>query len=246
MRFGCGMPQGHSIEEGMSAQMSTEIRIVIIGAVGNCIDIQDAIVAGSRRDSSSNRRCIGYLDDDPQLAGKTIQGLPVLGPLEHIAQLDPDVLLICGIGSPRSFLGKRDLIESFSVADDRWISVVHPSATISPSAKIGLGVTILANVAVCANSVIGNHVMVLPNSVINHDCRIGDYSCLASGVSVSGSVAIGDQSYIGTGATVRDGIAIGRKSLIGMGSVVTKDIPAGVVVVGVPARIVRDIGRTGC
>ncbi|RFU85842.1 sugar O-acetyltransferase [Streptomyces triticagri] len=55
-------------------------------------------------------------------------------------------------------------------------------------------------------------------------------------------ITIGDNVWLGGGAIVLPGVTIGDDSVIGAGSVVTKDIPAGVVAVGNPARVIRSLG----
>lgn len=54
-------------------------------------------------------------------------------------------------------------------------------------------------------------------------------------------ITIGDNVWIGGGAIVLPGVTIGDNSVIGAGSVVTKDIPANVIAVGNPARVVRSL-----
>jgi maltose O-acetyltransferase len=55
-------------------------------------------------------------------------------------------------------------------------------------------------------------------------------------------IAIADNVWLGGGAIVCPGVSIGQDTVVGAGAVVTKDLPAGVVAVGVPARILREIG----
>jgi maltose O-acetyltransferase len=54
-------------------------------------------------------------------------------------------------------------------------------------------------------------------------------------------ITIGDNVWLGGGATVCPGVTIGESSVIGAGTVVTRDVPAGVLVVGVPGRVVREL-----
>jgi maltose O-acetyltransferase len=52
-------------------------------------------------------------------------------------------------------------------------------------------------------------------------------------------IAIGDNVWLGGGAIVLPGVTIGENTVVGAGSVVTRDLPANVVAVGNPARVVR-------
>jgi acetyltransferase-like isoleucine patch superfamily enzyme len=78
-------------------------------------------------------------------------------------------------------------------------------------------------------------------SYVAHDCRIGDYVTFAPGVKCNGHIVIHDFAYIGTGAVLKPGsygspLVIGEGAVIGMGAVVTKNVGAGEVVAGNPAR----------
>lgn len=78
-------------------------------------------------------------------------------------------------------------------------------------------------------------------SYIGHDCVIGDYVTFAPAVKCNGNVHIEDHAYIGTGAIIKQGtpnkpLVIGKGAVVGMGAVVTKSVPAGVTVVGNPAK----------
>ncbi|WP_353142290.1 NeuD/PglB/VioB family sugar acetyltransferase [Acinetobacter pragensis] len=81
-------------------------------------------------------------------------------------------------------------------------------------------------------------------SYVEHDCVIGDFVTFAPGVKCNGNIHIHDHAYIGAGAMIKQGtpdqpLVIGQGAIVGMGAVVTKSVPAGVTVVGNPARIVE-------
>lgn len=211
--------------------MKPKKKIIILGTGGTSKDILDLIF-------ELNHQCVGFLDDDNAKLGKSINGIKILGTLSE-AQNYPDTYFVNGIGSPASFLQKEKIITSTGLPLKRFITLIHPSSSISKSASLGVGVVIFQNVVISSNVKIGNHVVILPNSVIGHDDEVGDYATLASGVCLSGMVRVGKLCYLGTGSVVRESISIADESLVGMGSVVLEDIEKGSVYVGNPAKFLR-------
>ncbi|MDU2122606.1 MAG: sugar O-acetyltransferase [Clostridium celatum] len=93
----------------------------------------------------------------------------------------------------------------------------------------------------CAKITIGNNVWIGPNVGIYTPNHAFDSKERADGYERSLPIEIGDNVWIGGGVTIIGGVKIGKNSIIGAGSVVTKDIPAGVLVAGNPAKIIREI-----
>ncbi len=90
---------------------------------------------------------------------------------------------------------------------------------------------------------IGSHTMIGPNVTIataNHPIEPG---LRGRGLQYNKDVHIGENVWIGAGVVVVPGVTIGDNSVIGAGSIVTKDIPANVVAVGNPCRVLRQIGE---
>lgn len=76
---------------------------------------------------------------------------------------------------------------------------------------------------------------------IAHDFTVLDSNFHAiDGSRSAESVVIGDHVWIGTRVTVLKGVSIGNDAVIAAGSVVTKDVPAGSLAAGVPARVIRE------
>lgn len=107
--------------------------------------------------------------------------------------------------------------------------------------EIGEGAIFSPYTTLTSNIKIGRHFHCNIGSYVEHDCVIGDFVTFAPGVKCNGNVYIHDQVYVGAGAILKQGkpdkpLQIGRGAIIGMGAVVTKDVAAGAVVVGNPAR----------
>jgi sugar O-acyltransferase (sialic acid O-acetyltransferase NeuD family) len=214
--------------------------IVIFGTGGNCLDILDTIEELNRASGATVYRCLGFLDDDAAKLGREYHGARVLGPLSLAAKLEGAVF-VNGIGSPANFWRKPEIIARAGVPLERFETLVHPTASVSRFARLGRGTVIFQHVTVTLNVSIGDHVVVLPNTVVSHDDVIGDYACVAGGASISAGVRVGRASYVGAGSAIRGGVTIGDGALVGMGSVVLEDVAAGAVVVGNPARFLRDV-----
>ena len=121
------------------------------------------------------------------------------------------------------------------------INVIASNALQYDNITMGKGSIICGFVHLTSNIKIGKGFHANIYSYIAHDCVIGDFVTFAPRVSCNGNVHIEDHAYIGTGAVLRQGtpdkpLIIGKGAIVGMGAVVTKDVPAGVTVVGNPAR----------
>ena len=211
-------------------------KIVILGTGGNCVDILDTLNDINR--ISPTYECVGFLDDTPANWGKDLHGVRILGPLDSASKY-ADCFFVNGIGSPGNFWKKNAIISKTGVADDRFATIVHPTASVSRMATLGAGVVVFQNATITSKVRLGKHVIVLPNAVISHDNVIGDYTCITGGVCISGGVTIGHSCYIGTNSAVNGNVTIGDYCLVGMGSVVLKSVPANSVVVGAPAKFMR-------
>lgn len=130
----------------------------------------------------------------------------------------------------------QDGIQLWSIQADNVI--LMDQVTIAAGAALSPFVTITSNIK------IGKCFHANLYSYVEHDCVLGDFVTFAPGVKCNGNIHIEDHAYIGAGAIIKQGtpdqpLVIGRGAIVGMGAVVTKSVPAGVTVVGNPARIVE-------
>lgn len=193
---------------------------------GNALEALDCL--------GTSWRCVGFVDDTPEKQTSGAYGHRVV-PRTMLAEFSQASVLAVP-GSPTSYRTRRNVIEGLGIEPHRFARVIHPAARISPLAKVGHNVLIMAGVVITSNAVIGNHVCILPNTVVHHDVTIGDWSLIGSNVTVAGSVAIGENCYIGSGTSIMNGIRIGAGALAGIGSNVIREVAANARVVGNPAR----------
>ena len=121
------------------------------------------------------------------------------------------------------------------------LSIMHPRACVSHFSNIGAGLFVAAMGIVGPSVKMGLGGIVNHGAVVDHDCVIGDFCHIAPNATLGGEVHIGDGVLIGAGANVLPGIFIGENAVIGAGSVVTRDIGAGEVWIGVPAKKVKEL-----
>jgi len=116
------------------------------------------------------------------------------------------------------------------------VSFIHPWTSVCSDAVIGEGVQIMAGACISTRVRIGDQTIVNHMVNVDHECILGKGVHIAPGATLSGCVTIRDHTMIGAGATVLPNLTIEEDVIVGAGAVVTKDVGAGSVVAGVPAR----------
>lgn len=199
--------------------------VYLFGASGHGKVVKEILNANGVKEEA-------FVDDNPRVnecAGRKV--------LHDAKGLSPMIVSI-GVNKIRRIVVDRLIaIANAGGYPLKFVTAIHPSATVSPSARIGEGTVIMAGAVINADAVIGKHCIVNTGATVDHDCVIGDYCHVAPGVHVSGGTLIGEGTWIGVGACVIQCLNIGRDCMIGAGSVVVNDIPDGVTAYGNPCRV---------
>ncbi len=194
----------------------------IVGAGGLGREVLDACLA-------SGRDVAGFLDDSR--AGETVRDLAVRSP--DAPEVVAGASYVIGIADPDSRVRLAQLLDSRGLQPT---TVRHPSAQVAPETEVGAGCILLGNAYVSSSVTLGAHTQVQYNATVGHDAVLGDFVTVYPGANVSGSVQLAVRVSVGSGAVVLQGRALGERAFAGAGAVVTRDVPAGVIVTGSPAR----------
>lgn len=116
------------------------------------------------------------------------------------------------------------------------VTLIHPAAWIASNVSIGSGSQISAGAVIPAEAEIGRQCIINTNASVDHDCILGEGSEIAPGATLCGQVQLGVNAWVCAGATVLPNVKIGADAIVGAGAVVTRDVPDGVMIVGVPAK----------
>ena len=116
------------------------------------------------------------------------------------------------------------------------VTIIHPSAYISPNKNIGNGTVIFANAVVNTDAIIGSGCIINTGATIDHDCQLDDFVHISPGANIAGGVKIGARSWVGIGSSIIQEVVVASDVIVGVGSTVIHNISASSTVVGSPAK----------
>ncbi|MBF0159893.1 MAG: acetyltransferase [Magnetococcales bacterium] len=212
--------------------MKDNLSVLVLGGGGHAAVVVDALLR-----QRPDVQIIGLLDERPEQARQRTWPTEVLGGDEHLTRFDPQqIWLINGIGSIGMAAPRRQMFEQGKRLGYRFLTVIHPAATLADQVHLGEGVQIMAGAILQTGCFIDDNSIINTRASIDHDCHIGAHSHIAPGVTLCGHVSVGHESHIGAGAVIVQGLRIGARSIVGAGAAVLHHVADSHRVVGVPAR----------
>ena len=193
-------------------------RVIVVGAGGHARVCIEALL-------DSGFDVVGCVSRD----GAGVSGLPcrVLGRDEELVEL------AVGIGDNRT----RELITArCRAAGLAGVNAVSRFAMVSTAAELGIGVAVLPGAVVNPSAIVADGAIVNTRASIDHDVYVGPFAHVAVGASLAGGVTVGERALLGVGSCVVPLVRIGADAVVGAGAAVVRDVPAGALVLGVPAR----------
>ncbi len=133
---------------------------------------------------------------------------------------------------------KKRAVNRLKKRGAKFISLIHPTALIIPTAKIGEGVVICPHCLISDNAQLGDFVFVNTYSSCGHDVQVGKYCILSPYVALNGFVKLENEVFVGTHATVIPYKKVGFQAKISANSVVMRNVPSKCIVFGVPGKAI--------
>ena len=200
-------------------------RLLIVGGGLGAVQVLDSL---SRIEQ---QRATAIVDDNPDLSGKTLMGVPILGGQESIESLFKQNLFDAAVVSVSTSIAFRHkMADRLTQLNIPMANIIDPSARVQRNAVLGVGNVVLAYCHVGACTSIGNGNFLSPYVDVEHHCVVGDFCTFGPGVMMSSLVRIGARVKFGTGIFIEPKLAIGSDSVIGSGAILTRDIPPNSVV----------------
>ena len=211
-----GAPISNQVECFENAQ-----KVLIIGGSSHaktCIDILRHMKTFA---------IVGIIAGRDQSVGDEVFGVPVIGHDDDLRRYFEEGCRFCinAIGSAGNHSLRWEVYTRLKRQGFFLPNIIHPSATIEPTATIGESNQIMANSLVDSNSKLGNNCIVNAGAVISHDCTLHDNVHIAPGAILAGNVVVERNTLIGVNVAVYMGVRIGSNVIVPNGRVVNSDIP---------------------
>jgi UDP-N-acetylbacillosamine N-acetyltransferase len=215
-------------------------KVAVWGASGHSLVVDDIFRL------MGNHKVFGFLDDvNTDRYGTKFCQAYILGGQEQLDFLKLNEVhhLIVAIGNCRA---RQELAKLVEEKGFRLATAIHPQSIVAQDVIIGEGTVIVGGSVINSGSKIGKNVIINTCASVDHECAIGNGVHIGPGVRLGGLVQVKQGAWIGIGAVVSDRVTIGSSSIVGAGAVVLKDVPDGVVVYGVPAKVIRKVEGYEC
>lgn len=204
--------------------------LIIIGAGG--MGRQVLSFAKSCNEYGKEYDIKGFLDDDPNAMINFPNYPPVLGSVDCY-HIEEDDVFFNSIGDIQA---KKRCIQKILDKGGDFITLIHPTAQVSPDTKIGKGCMLGSYVGVGVETTIGDFCLLQSKCTIGHDVHIDDFARIDCNVVLIAGVNVGKDVCIHTSSVINHNVKLGDGSTVGAMSFVIRNVKPGQTVFGIPAK----------
>ncbi|MBW8873581.1 MAG: bifunctional N-acetylglucosamine-1-phosphate uridyltransferase/glucosamine-1-phosphate acetyltransferase [Acidobacteria bacterium] len=197
-------------------------RILVLGGGLGATQVLD-ILGGNPA-----RRAVAILDDNRELWGRDVGGVPVVGGRERIAGLYRDGEIDAGIVSISTSIRVRKMFRE--LCRDLGVpmtNAIDRTAKIGADVRLGMGNVICAFCHLGVGAVVGDNNFLSAYNSFDHHCVLGSDISTGPSCVASGCVEIGSRVRMGTGIFIEPYLKIGDDVQIASGAVILQSVPAG-------------------
>lgn len=210
--------------------------IAILGGHSSGLLVAETVEALAAR--GEPLELLGFLNDVVAV-GERIGGVLVLGRFDEWRALAPDARFIAAFPFPGAARERHARLRSLGIPDERWMTVCHPTAQVSPRARLHAGCFVAANAVIEHGAEIGAHAIVRAGAYVSHDVQLGEFAFVGPNATLLGRTVCGAGAHVGANAVCREGSRIDDYAVVGIGAVVVSPVAASAVSAGNPARALR-------
>ena len=207
-------------------------QVVIVGAGG----FGREVLQWARHSLGPEHQIKGFLSNNSGDLD-AFPGLPpILGHPEHYPVPEQERFLLA-IGDVSI---RKRVAEAMVARGARFLTLVHHTAVIADSARLGEGVIVCPFALVSDSVVLEDSVMMNIYACCGHDARVGRYSVLSGYAAVAGRAVLEEEVFLATHATVIPRKRVGARSMVSANSAVMRNVPPRSLVSVVPGKITRN------
>ncbi|HSV88017.1 MAG TPA: NeuD/PglB/VioB family sugar acetyltransferase [Bacteroidales bacterium] len=209
--------------------------IILVGSGGHAKVVVDIM------DEMGSFNIVGITSKELN-PGSVFQGYPVLGNDSVLSEYQRRGIkyVAMGIGGYRDNSQRKNVFEFIKALGLSFINIIHPSAIVSKTVKLGEGVVIFPGAVLNTDVFVGNNTIIATGSTIDHETEIGNHVLVSAGVTVGAYSKIEDNVLIALGAKIISGVYIKANALVAAGAVVVKDVEKSERVFGIPAKPLKN------
>lgn len=205
-------------------------RIIIVGAGGFG---REVLQWARQAWPEQAHKISGFLSEDAERLTGTNCELPVLAEPSSFQCRHGDYLLFA-IGIPRR---RRIVAENLLASGGRFLTLIHPTAIVTESARVLDGAVICPNSVISDSAVIGRFVLINYFASVAHDSIIEDFAVLSPYAAVAGYARVCEDAFLGLQASVAPGVTLGLGSRVSGHSWARVDVPEHSLVYGNPPTV---------